>query len=362
MSIQSDITSDVSLPLVSIIVPVYNSSKYLNECLDSILNQTYHNLEVICVNDGSVDNSLDILKDYEVKDNRVHVISKENEGTGGAAPARNMGYKYATGKYVQWLDSDDFFELDMIKTLVEKAESTNADIVICGAKCFDDRTKQMGLPYATIIRGLALTPSQQPFSYRDCKNHIFQIGNTYIWNKLFKRVFYENSGLKYDSIPITDDVYVANLSVILAERITTVNENFICYRINTGVSQCDNRTSHPDSAYVAFWPVIKKLNNLDIYDEIRQSHINLIMICIRYFYDGIAKFDVFEYLHNTLRDEVFPRLNILDLSEDYFYDPLIYRWFRMIVEKTASQVAFDSAFAWSRKYGKVAATTLVLRE
>ena len=93
---------------ISVVVPVYNSEKYLEECLNSLIKQTYKDLEIICVDDGSKDHSHDLLKQFSTEDSRIRVFSKQNEGK-GAASARNMGLEYATGKYVIFLDSDDYF-------------------------------------------------------------------------------------------------------------------------------------------------------------------------------------------------------------------------------------------------------------
>jgi len=95
---------------VSIVIPVYNIEKYLPICLDSIINQTFTDFEVICVNDGSKDNSLKILEEYAKRDFRIKVISQEN---GGSGSARNNGLKNAQGKYIQFLDGDDYFELQI---------------------------------------------------------------------------------------------------------------------------------------------------------------------------------------------------------------------------------------------------------
>ena len=97
---------------VSVILPVYNAGKYLHQCMDSIVNQTLKDIEIICVDDGSSDNSLEILRQYAEKDERVKVIAQAN---GGAGAARNNGLRAATGEYLSFLDSDDFFELDMLE-------------------------------------------------------------------------------------------------------------------------------------------------------------------------------------------------------------------------------------------------------
>ena len=97
---------------VSVIIPVFNAEKYLSQCLDSIVNQTLTNIEIICVDDGSTDTSFQILKEYEEKDSRVIVLSKSNAGAG---TARNEGLKIAKGKYLSFLDADDFFERNMLE-------------------------------------------------------------------------------------------------------------------------------------------------------------------------------------------------------------------------------------------------------
>lgn len=114
---------------ISIIVPIYNVEKYLRKCIDTIVNQTYKNLEIILVNDGSTDNSYKICEEYACKDKRIKTINKEN---GGLSDARNAGLKIATGEYVSFIDSDDYIELDMIYNLYQGIIKNYADICCCG--------------------------------------------------------------------------------------------------------------------------------------------------------------------------------------------------------------------------------------
>ena len=112
---------------VSVIVPVYNVEKYLRRCIDSIVRQSYSNLEILLVDDGSQDASLSICKEYETKDSRIRVFHKENEGLG---LARNYGIERATGEYITFVDSDDYLTLDAIEFMLKKAIVTDADVVI----------------------------------------------------------------------------------------------------------------------------------------------------------------------------------------------------------------------------------------
>lgn len=133
-------------PLVSVIIPVYNCEQYLDKCIDNILKQTYQNLQIIFVNDGSTDNSFDILT--KVSDSRVEVYSKKN---GGASSARNFGLKYRKGKYILFVDSDDYLKEDAVEKLVQRAEQTQAECVYYEAENFTEdknmKVKQNGLSH-----------------------------------------------------------------------------------------------------------------------------------------------------------------------------------------------------------------------
>lgn len=125
--------------IISVIVPVYNMEKYLPKCIDSILNQTYKNIEAIFINDGSTDNSLKILENYYQKDQRVRIINKKNEGTGAA---RNNGIKVSKGKYITFLDSDDWYEENFIEKLYKNLKENDSDIAMCNPKMvYDNKEK-----------------------------------------------------------------------------------------------------------------------------------------------------------------------------------------------------------------------------
>ena len=125
-------------PLISVIVPIYNVEKYLDRCVGSIINQTYKNLEIILVDDGSPDNCPQMCDDYAKKDSRIKVVHKEN---GGLSDARNAGMKVATGEYVSFIDSDDYISLDFYETLLETIVDNDSDIVECSVvKFYEDNS------------------------------------------------------------------------------------------------------------------------------------------------------------------------------------------------------------------------------
>lgn len=116
-------------PLISIIIPVYNVEKYIRKCLDSVLNQTYKNIEIIIINDGSTDNTYSICIEYEKSDSRIKLFTQENSGQGAA---RNLGLQHAQGTYIGFVDGDDYIDPDMYETMIKQAENLSAELVICG--------------------------------------------------------------------------------------------------------------------------------------------------------------------------------------------------------------------------------------
>jgi len=168
---------NMELPLVSIIVPVYNSEKTLVRCINSILKQQYKNTEIILVNDGSTDNSLSICREYEKMDSRVKVIDKPNTGV---SDTRNIGMAFASGKYFQFVDSDDWIAENATKVLVDRILETNCDMVISG--------------FYRVINGKksekAHIPVNKVMSKKEFVSHMMQApANFYygvMWNKLYR--------------------------------------------------------------------------------------------------------------------------------------------------------------------------------
>ena len=169
-------------PLVSIIIPVYNVTLFLNKCIDSVINQTYKNLEIICINDGSTDNSLDILKSYT--DERIQIIDIENHGV---SYARNLGIEKATGEYLLFVDSDDYIEKTMVEELISLM-SDEVDLAYCGLRY----VRLSGFVKKTWIP--AISETDRPVSDR------FKITQYLtVTKKAFKRSIIEENQLRFDN-------------------------------------------------------------------------------------------------------------------------------------------------------------------
>ncbi len=185
-------------PKVSVVLPVYNVAAYLPKCLDSLLNQTLKEIEIICVNDCSPDNSLEILKQYAAKDNRIKIIDQTNTGPG---VARNNGIKAATGEYVGFVDPDDWAEPEMFAKMYTAAIEQNADIVECGVKIYNEKsgkTKEK--------QGFAAVAANKGFCAADYPEYVFE-GITSGWNKLCRRAFLLENDIYYSDGRAAEDHY-----------------------------------------------------------------------------------------------------------------------------------------------------------
>lgn len=206
---------------ISIIIPVYNTDKYLDKCLDSILNQTYENLEIICINDGSTDNSKNILDFYEKKDGRIIVVHKDNEGV---SAARNVGLKIATGDYIGFVDSDDYIEKDMYQVLADTLTTSGADIASCG---YNINNGEETIP--AINKGSMPTKvlKTEDFLYYIYKRDEYKGVAGYLWTRLFKREIiksYENIFVSFrPEYGGADDLVFIAETAIRCEKMIYVN-------------------------------------------------------------------------------------------------------------------------------------------
>lgn len=163
------------VPKISVIIPVYNVEKYLSECLDSILNQTFNDIEVICVNDGSTDNSLSILKEYQNKDSRIKILTQKNKG---AASARNNGLNQAKGKYIYFMDSDDYIENNAFAEIYNLSESKNLDMNIFKIISFMEGSEEKFTSTYLEMEFLKDLVGDEVFSFRDLGKKMYDLAVT----------------------------------------------------------------------------------------------------------------------------------------------------------------------------------------
>lgn len=213
--------------LVSIIIPIYNVEKYLEQCIKSLINQTYRNLEIILINDGSIDESANICEKYKEQDNRIVFINKNNDG---AASAKNEGLKVAKGDYITFVDSDDFIELDMIEYMVNTIKKYNSDIVQCNFTNLYKNTEKF--KQDKII--------EQKITSKDfLELFLTKWDSSLFWNKLFKREVIEN--IFFTEGRCIDDEFFTYKCVINSKSIVTSNKIVYNYRMRkSGVMKSES--------------------------------------------------------------------------------------------------------------------------
>lgn len=226
---------------VSVIIPVYNTEKYLRQCLDSVVNQTFKDIEIICVDDGSTDNSLEILKEYQKNDSRLIILQQNHIGAG---EARNKGIEVAKGKYIGFLDSDDWFEPDMLEKMHQRATKFDADMVVCNSKNLSEKTNKFEKRTVYYPIDLFIAPLEKPFNYKDFPNDIIQMFGVEPWRHLFLKELITNNNIKFQNLKSCNDVYFSFVARVRANRIVVINEELIVHRIDHDGCITDKRWNH----------------------------------------------------------------------------------------------------------------------
>lgn len=288
------------MPGISIIIPVYNTSQYLRRCLDSVVNQTFKNIEIICVNDGSTDKSADILQEYAQQDERMIIITQENSGAGAA---RNVGMDQASGKYLYFLDSDDCLELNAMQASFDEAEKYHADIVLFTFKTIDVRNNTENNWFYPAIKKLREI-NKITFRYTDVCDNIFNFGN-FAWNKLFRHKFILKNQVKFQNLNRCNDVYFVLLSMILATKIRFLDVQLIKYYLYNPNSFTSSKISAPVDA---FSELKAALMFLGVYKLVERSFIGLV---VGIFFDDLKKSEGNIY---SVYNETKEKLKILGLD------------------------------------------------
>lgn len=259
----------MSSPKVSVIVPVHNAEKYLEQCLNSILGQTLKDIEVICVNDKSTDGSAAILDSYAANEPRLRVLQSPGLGAGGA---RNIGLESAQGKYLSFLDADDFFEPDMLESAVAKAEEDQSDIVVYGSWLYD--TMRQANRQAKWMLNTECLPEGRPFAPSEIADCLFNVFGNYTWNKLFRTSLVRERGVLFQEISRTNDLFFTCTALTQADLISVIDKIFVHYRIATPTSLQSTNDRDPLSFLKAFDALHVFLEFNDLLPQYEESFDN----------------------------------------------------------------------------------------
>lgn len=290
---------------VSVIMPVYNVAGFLPECLDSLLRQSMREFEVICVDDGSTDESPRILDDYARKDSRIQVIHQKNAGAGAA---RNVGLKLAVGEYVHFFDPDDSCERGMLKGMYRRAKQTAADVVIAGRIEVDGQTGKVlhRKGFSCGLWALGTT-----FSARNLSRTILTIAKSVPWDKLFRREFILSHGLRFQEIRRSNDIYFVDMALILAERISLVPHAYYRYRKNREGSLQATKDTTPLVFLEAYKALRSHLERLGLFDDFGVAYTRSYVGSVCYNLRKFADAENFKECYHAVRAE------FLELNEKY---------------------------------------------
>ena len=301
---------------VSVIIPVYNAEKYLEKCLDSLLKQTFTDMEVICVDDGSTDASLEILKRFQEKDRRIHVLTQENQYAG---TARNNGMKIAQGEYLLFLDADDFFEETLLEKIYSQGKKMEADIVLFGAKQYNGKTGCVS-PAPWYLKKDAV-PEENPFSRKTQDTDIFAITTPAPWTKLFRKEFIDSEGIFFQGLQNSNDVYFTLTALAAAEKITCVEEDLVFYRVGAAESLQGSKKFSPVCFLEAYCAVYEELNRRGIYGEVEEGFLNVLLSGCAHNLRTVTEWDIRRYICQRMSEPQFAKTGLMERNAEYFRKP-----------------------------------------
>lgn len=295
--------------MISIIIPIYNGEKYMRKCLNSITNQKYNDFEVLMIDDGSTDGSKEICIEYEKKDSRFKLFTKEN---GGSASARNLGLDLAKGDYISFIDVDDYIGKDFLFELYNAAQNNNSDIVICGFAIVSEEKKQHVLGDSGQIRNYTKHEIYKAF----CEKKTY-LSIAVLWNKIYKKEIFED--LRFPMNKGIDDEYLICQIINNANQITLMDKQLYFYYMSEN-SQMRNSI-----------PSIKKIDNIEAIEWQLEFFININMIDIhdlllyRYYSSVI---DGYYYIKENFPEQK-ALINCLKRKKQSFYKVLFNRNIRI---------------------------------
>jgi len=346
------------VPKVSIVIPVYNTGSYLPECLESVMAQTLTDIEIICVNDGSTDDSLDVLNDFAARDARFIVLNQPNRGLCGA---RNAGLDRATGEYLLFLDSDDFFAPTMLEDAYSASVEDDADICIFKIRYYNEQTRE------TIDADWSLRtemlPDKRPFGPEDMVGRIFRFVTPCVWNKMLRRSFVVENGVRFSAeLSRAEDVAFTYLALILARRITTIDKALVYYR--TGLPGSMQATIHekPFEICRALELLKSHATEAGVFDFYERDFVNEALYQCLFTLETIKTAAAFGELYAGLKDRYFGVLGIDGRDPEYFYESTQYDGYTRVSTLSKETFLFDEVRSLKKRVGEAGDQLYATRE
>ena len=294
---------------ISVIIPVYNAEKYLRECLDSIVKQTLQEIEIICIDDGSTDNSLAVLREYERKDERLKIIEQANSGAG---VARNAGMKAARGEYLAFMDADDVYCSGALNAVYSNAKEFNSDISVFEAIFFDNKSE-----WQVAQLNQFLLAGRETYSSYDEPDFLFQIAACNPWSKLFRREFVQKIGLQYQELKTANDLCFVCSAMACAEKIAVLNEPLVKHRVLHSGNLQSVKIKTPLDFMAALEQLKSNLQQFGLWDKLKHSYLNCALSHFVYNWQTLDKLGRKQIVAKSR--EITELLELSKHSPDYYY-------------------------------------------
>ena len=303
-------TKNGKVTKVSVIVPVYNAGEYIGQMLDSVLGQSMQEIEIICVNDGSTDNSGEIIRSFMDRDSRIMLLEQPNINAGAA---RNQGLLHARGKYVVFWDADDQFHRRALELMCRKMQRTQADICVCGVCEF----VQGGKMYeADGYLKTEFIPDKDPFNKFDLRDTIFNFGSNMVWNKMFRRKFLVSHQLRFQEIRQANDTAFVMKAMFAADRITYVDRYLAFYRVDNADSLTMKSSETVFCPYESYLYTLQELEKEPEFALVKKGFRNKAAMGMFRALNIQSSFNSYEVLYDFLQREGFERLGLTECRKE----------------------------------------------
>lgn len=303
------------MPAVSIVIPVYNTEKYLEETMECIIGQTMRDTEIICVNDASTDNSLQILEAFADKDQRITIIN--NRRNHGAAVSRNIGLDKAWGTYICFLDADDIFEQDMLAKEYDAMCRYNADVAVVHTAYFKEKRNVYSM-WEALWR-------EQIVSIEKAEHNLLRDWELPPWNKMYKKKFLEDNKLVFQDLSSSNDVFFGVMSVLLAKKIVLVESSgpLVLYRTGTKTQISARRI--PMNAYRAFEKVYNEMVKRELWEKYYEYFFDYFLVCILYELRCSKEGQMNRQLYEFIAQDGLKKLGLSEIEADKFKNQHVYQ-------------------------------------
>ncbi|MBO7674680.1 MAG: glycosyltransferase family 2 protein [Atopobiaceae bacterium] len=343
------------MPVASVVIPCYNAERFVREAVASAQAQTVEDIEVVCVNDGSTDATLEVLRELAHEDDRIRVIDQPN---GGEGPARDAGLCAATGDWLYFLDADDLMEPTLLEEAIAACEACKADLAVFRTLLLDVQTGEERVCTWSYCR-----PQTQEtwFCPREHPSRLLNSFQNWVHNKLFRASYVHARGLRMQHVHRTADLLFTCRALAEANRIALVDKPLHKYRVNNPQSAMQTSDSFPLDFYEAFLELRASLERAGTWDLYHDSYVNWAIEGVFVNLRMARSLAGFLAIVDTMRAEGLAKLDILDFERERSDMAYRYDMVRGIADLTTEEVLFNYLTMFKTEVGLASTKRSLLR-